>query len=71
MQNKMTINEIRGYQSAISGFNVNTGYKLKQININQQLIQKYMNQLKNGEIGISGTYTMYIDGVLIMPVFIW
>lgn len=71
MQNKMTINEIRGYQSAISGFNVNTGYKLKQININQQLTQKYMNQFKNGKIGISDTYTMYIDGVLIMPVFIW
>ncbi len=64
IKNKMTINEIKGYQSAISGLNVNTGLKLKE--------KKYISNKENVEITyIPGTSTIIIDDVLIMQVFIW
>lgn len=70
-RNKMTINEIRGYQSAISGFNVNTGSKVKEIKASREIIEEYRKRIKNGEKGINGTYIMYIEDILIMPAFIW
>lgn len=70
-KNKMTINEIRGYQSAISGFNINTGYHLEEISVNEQIRKKYIEALEKGNKGINNTYSMMIDDVLVMPAFIW
>ena len=70
-RNNLAINEIRGYTAAISGFKLNTGYKLKEIHINNDIVKKYYDRLKNNDKGIKGTYSMIIDGILIMPAFIW
>lgn len=70
-RNNLAINEIRGYTAAISGFKLNTGYKLKEIHIDNDIVKKYYDRLKNNDKGIKGTYSMIIDGILIMPAFIW
>ena len=69
-KNKMTINEIRGLESAISGFNVNTKCELKEVS-SDEVREKYFEKLENGDTGINETYVQYIDGILVMPVFIW
>lgn len=69
--NSMTINEIRGYESAISGFNINTEYTLTEIKPNNELIQKYHKEIEKGNTGINDSYSIIIDNILIMPAFIW
>lgn len=70
-KNGLTINEIKGYGSVISGFNVNTGQKLKEIEETKEIVEKYFKEIKKGNKGINDTYMMYIDNVLVMPAFIW
>lgn len=70
-RNALTINAIRGLESAISGFNINTGYKIKEVEPKQKIVEKYFEEVNKGNLGINETYTMYIDNVLIMPIFIW
>lgn len=70
-KNKMTINEIRGYESAISGFNINIGCKLEEVKADSELKEKYMIELKNNCKGINESYSMFIDNTLVMPVFVW
>lgn len=71
LKNKITINEIRGYQSAISGFNINTGKKIIERIPDSKLKEEYYSRIESGEGGINGTYSMIIDNILIMPAFIW
>lgn len=70
-KNKMTSNEVRGYESAISGFNINTGYKIVERKDLDFVIQKYTDLIESGDTGIEKTYVMCIYGVLVMPAFIW
>lgn len=70
-RNKMTINEIRGYESAISGFNVTTKSNFEQVSVSEETLEKYMKKMDDGNTGINNSMSMYIDGVLFMPVFIW
>ena len=70
-KNAITINEIKGYESAISGFNVNTGKKIKEIKETKEIVKKYLKEMSKGNKGINNTYIMYIDNVLVMPAFIW
>lgn len=70
-KNKLTINEIKGFESAISGFNVATMQNLKEIKVTKEIYEKYLEQMSKGNKGINNTYIMYIDNVLVMPAFIW